>query len=76
MFRPFRTTEPKFFNILRLLSAIIFIFGLCFYTWISVADFTSNIYKPNLVISKPIQSDRNYHVGFTYPGTCFKYSRI
>ncbi|RGB29528.1 hypothetical protein C1646_713339, partial [Rhizophagus diaphanus] len=68
MFRSFRSTEPKIFNILRLLSAIALTFGLCFYTWISVAEFVSNIYKPNVYLSEAVENaDAFGFIGFTYP---------
>ncbi|CAG8532780.1 7273_t:CDS:2 [Rhizophagus irregularis] len=69
-FLSFRSTEPKIFNILRLLSVIALTFGLCFYTWISVVEFVSNIYKPDVYFSEGVNSyDKDYNlIGFTYPG--------
>jgi hypothetical protein len=76
MFRSFRKTEPKFFNILRFLCAIVFSVGLCSYTWVSVNEFTSNIYKPNLYLSEAVQGSDDYGEGLAFPGICFKYLYI
>lgn len=66
---PFRTTEPTIFNILRLLSAIIFSIALVCFAWISFDNFVSNFYKPGLYISEAVVNDYlGYYEGFTYPG--------
>jgi len=66
---PFRKSEPTNFNILRLLSAIIFSIALTFFAWISFDKFVSNLYKPGLYISKAVDNDElGYYEGFSYPG--------
>ncbi|CAB4421577.1 unnamed protein product [Rhizophagus irregularis] len=49
---PFRTTEPKWFAILRFFIAIIFSFALIFYAWNSFGEFVLSINEPGLYISE------------------------
>jgi hypothetical protein len=50
----FRATEPKFFSILRLLTALAFSCALGYYVWISLSEFVSEI-------------DTETYTSFTYP---------
>ncbi|CAB4426437.1 unnamed protein product [Rhizophagus irregularis] len=48
----FRKTEPKFFNILRFLTALVFTCALGYYVWISLNKFVSEINPISLTYPK------------------------